>query len=115
MSQLVSRRLKELFPDGFWLYVDDSAKSTEAVKEMELFFQAGMVTIYNIYKDGGFKGSDVPLPFLRRNGDVMTGSTFHEFIEHLKKLNEEFVLEEREQLKMKGSKTPSFFLSYEEA
>jgi hypothetical protein len=94
MRQLVSGRLKALFPDGFWLYVDDSDKSMESIREMDIFKKAGMLTVYDVYRDGGFKKADVSFPFLRRNGDVMVGRELRNFIQHLKELNKEFLREE---------------------
>ncbi len=95
MSQeVINKKLKELFPDKFWLYVDSSPESQKIIKEAEPFREAGMLKVYDIYKDGGFNGSDVPLPRLLRNGDVMVGWGLHRFIQHLKELNEKFFREE---------------------
>lgn len=93
---VVSSKLKELFPEKFWLYVDGSKQSEELIKDVEPFVQADMLVIYDIYKDGGFKGTDVPLPRLLRNGDVATGLSLRKFIQHLKELNEELLREEVE-------------------
>ncbi len=77
-----------------WLYVDSSERSHEALAEATPFVKAGLITVYDVYKDGGFKESDVPLPRLMFNGDVLVGAPLLRHLQFLKKLNDQFLQEE---------------------
>lgn len=90
---MVSQRLRELFPDGFWLYVDNSPQSQEVLEKAEWLQQAKLLVVSNLSEDGGF-ADGVSLPRLLRNGDVMTGWRLHRFIQFLGELNDEFNQEE---------------------
>ena len=105
MPQAVSTRLKELHPDGFWLYVDNSPKSLEVLTEVKWLEQAGMLEVSDLTADGGF-ADGVPLPRLLRNGDVMSGRRLRTFLQFLKELNQEFLEEEQERLRRSNHQTP---------
>ena len=92
MPQTISKRLRELHPNGFWLYVDDSAKSREIHNEVEWLQEAGMLEVSNPTENGGF--SDVALPRLMVRGDAFAGQTLRNFIKFLKDLNDKFLEEE---------------------
>lgn len=89
----VSQRLKELHPGGFWLYVDNSTKSRDVLKQVAWLKEGGLLTVSDPTENGGF--SDVTLPRLLMKGDVLSGLTLREFIKFLTGLNEEFLKEEQ--------------------
>lgn len=101
-TTVISNRLKKLHEDGFWLYVDDSEESREAINEMEPFTHAGMVVIADLTQDGGFSDG-AKLPRLVMKYNYMTGQSLRHFIAFLKELNQEFLEEETAKAKVGGS------------
>lgn len=91
---MIASKMKKFFPSGFWVYVDDGDESKAILQKLELFSQAGMVTVYDIYRDGKFNGSDVTMPRLFSEGEVFARNTLKEFIEHLESLNNELLKDE---------------------
>ena len=94
----ITERLKKILrTHDSWLYVDDSEASHAALEEAAPFIEARLFTVYDIYKDGGFEGSDVPLPRLMFNGDVLSGRSLLRHLQFLKELNDELLQEEQKE------------------